>query len=177
MTIILNPGDIFCTRNPMMLGRVICCMEKFWSSDNEAKYSHAGIIVGRPAITFEALWTNKKQNLFKAYDGTEVLIGRHEDMTVEKFNLGWQKIKNHEGKIYAGWRLFFHIIPPLAKYLSSNNFGVCSEITGEFIEGSGIYPEGYFWKGKTPDNIADMIHKWKKWTPLYEDKLDKLKFV
>ena len=157
----LLPGDIFCTRNPMSLGRAIVVVQKFWSSDNQARYSHAGIIIGRPGITFEALWTNKKQDLFKAYAGEEVLIGWHDDMTLERFKAGWDRIKGSEGNIYPLWRIVFHVIPPLAKYLCSGNFKVCSERTGEFIDGTGIYPDGYFWKGKTPDNLADMIHRWK----------------
>lgn len=167
--LILNPGDIFCTRNPMWLGRAICGMEKFWASDNKAEYSHSGIIIGHPAITFEALWTAKSQDLFKSYKGEKVLIGRHSNMTLERFTSGWNKVRPFKGSWYPWWRLFFHIIPPISKYVSDGSKAVCSELAGIFIDGSGIYPEGYFWKGKNPDHIADMIHKWQGWQVIFED--------
>jgi len=28
-----------------------------------------------------------------------------------------------------------------------------------------------FWKGKNPDNVADMIHKWKGWSTVFEGVL------
>jgi len=81
----LQPGDVFCTRNPMALGRVICFVQKIHASDNQAEYSHSGVILDKGGTTFEALWTNKRQNLFRAYQGKKVLIGRHDKMTQKRF--------------------------------------------------------------------------------------------
>jgi len=187
---LLQPGDVFCSRNPMMLGRAITWFEKLRASDNHAEYSHAGVIIGRPAITFEALWTNRKQNLFKAYAGTKVLIGRHEYMNDERAVRGWDGIKKYEGKIYAGWRLIFHAIPFFSK-VGTGNFAVCSEMVGKFISKSGVlvawrHPsdqlvqafiktgESYYWKGRTPDDIADMISGVecvRGWSVVFEDIL------
>lgn len=167
--IVLKPGDIFCTKNPMWLGRAITFVEKLHASDNQAEYSHSGIIYAEDSTTFEALWTNKKQNLFEAYKGKKVLIGRHNDMTKIRFMRGWNKVKKHEGKWYAGHRLFFFFIPFVAKYINLG-LGVCSELTAKFIAGSGIYKD-FYWKGKNPDHIADMIHKWKDWEVVFEGEL------
>jgi hypothetical protein len=41
----------------------------------------------------------------------------------------------------------------------------------EFIDGAEIYIGGYFWKGKNPDNLADMIHKWRSWSVVFEGAL------
>uniref|UniRef100_A0A6M3JNR1 Peptidase n=1 Tax=viral metagenome TaxID=1070528 RepID=A0A6M3JNR1_9ZZZZ len=164
----LEPGDCFCTRNPMWLGRAICATERLWAKDNKAKYSHAGVIIGRGGITFEALWTNKRQNLWKAYQGTEIFIARHEDMTLENFWKGWDGIKKYEGNMYAGHRLLLHLIPFISK-IGTGGFAVCSEIVGKFWQKS-IYPD-FYWKGRNPDDISDIMHNYKGWKTLYEDKL------
>lgn len=165
----LHPGDIFCSANPMWLGKAIMFVTKIHASDNKAEYSHSGIILDDQGTTFEALWTNRKQNLFEAYKGKKVLIGRHKDMTPERALAGWARVKHHEGQAYAGHRLFLFFIPFLAKYLNLG-LGVCSELTAKFIVGSGIYPE-FYWKGKNPDHIADMIVKWKDWEIVFEGEL------
>lgn len=180
----LHPGDIFCTKNPMMLGRLIRWFEKLRSSDNQAEYSHAGVIIGRPAITFEALWTNHKQNFFKAYAGTKVLIGRNKNMTDAMAVKGCQAIEKYEGKWYAGWRLLLHALPFCSK-IGTGNFAVCSEMVGKFISKSGVQiagkpisdpavqaylktGESFYWQGRTPDDIADMIREFKNWSTVFE---------
>ncbi len=184
---LLHPGDIFCSRNPMWLGRVITWFEKLRAEDNQAEYSHAGIVVEQPDTTFEALWTNRKQNLFKAYSGTRVLIGRHEYMTPGRAARGWESIKKYEGKWYAGWRLIFHALPFCSK-VGTGNFAVCSEMVGKFISKSGALVAGcspsdravqefirtgesFYWKGRTPDNIADMIRDHRGWSVVFEGVL------
>lgn len=166
----LCPGDVFCSRNPMWLGRAICWFEKLRAEDNRAEYSHSGVIIGRPDITFEALWTNRKQSLFRAYAGTKVLVGRYDKMTPEFAVKGWDGIKHHEGEIYAGWRLIFHALPFCSK-IGSGRFAVCSEIVGKFIDKSGVTGERFYWKGRTPDDIADMIHNFKGWSTVFEGVL------
>uniref|UniRef100_A0A6H2A4J0 Peptidase n=1 Tax=viral metagenome TaxID=1070528 RepID=A0A6H2A4J0_9ZZZZ len=180
----LEPGMIFTTKNPMMLGRAICWFEKLRSADNQAEYSHAGVIIGRPAITFEALWTNKKQNLFKAYAGTKVLIGRHKDMTPKRAVMGWDGVKKYEGQVYSFWRLLLHALPFCSK-IGTGGFAVCSEIAAKYISKSGVMVAGkkvsselvaeflktgesFYWKGRTPDDIADMIHNFKGWSVVFE---------
>ena len=184
----LKRGDIFCSRNPMALGRAINFIQKIHAKDNQSEYSHAGIIVVggelRECGTFEALWTNKQQNFLKAYRGKKVLIGRHKGMTLPLFSKGWNGIKKHEGKWYAGHRLFFFFIPFVAKYISLG-LGVCSELVGKFISKSGVNAtsselvakfretgESFYWRGLNPDDIADMIHKWKDYDVIFEGVLE-----
>lgn len=162
----LKAGDCFCTRNPMILGRAINAVQKFHAKDNQSKYSHAGIMVGK-RTSFEALWTNKKQDFFKAYQGRQVLIGRHVKMTPTLFFKGWDGIKKHEGKPYAGHRLFLFFIPFMAKYLSLG-LVVCSELTMKFLCKAGLVNA---YRGYNPDDIADMIHKWKDWEIIFEGRL------
>ena len=160
----LRPGDIFCTRNPMMLGRAINGVQKFWSKDNKSEYSHSGVIIDNLGTTFEALWTNKHQDFSTAYKGINVVIGRNKNMTPLLAQKGWEGVKHHKGKAYAGHRLLFFLIPPLAKYLGFG-LGVCSELTMKYLCKAGLSD---CWQGWNPDDVADMIHKWKEWEVIYE---------
>lgn len=167
----LKKGDIFCTRNPMALGMAINAMQKLWSKDNESTYSHAGIIVeggsSEEAVTFEALWTNKRQNLYDAYRGKKVLIGRNVHMTDELFQKGWEGVKHHEGQVYAGYRLPLFFVPFLAKYLSLG-LGVCSELAMKFLYKADLSDA---WRGWNPDDVADMIHNYKDYCIIFEGVL------
>jgi len=161
----LQKGDIFVTRNPMALGRAINAIQRVWSTDNESTYSHAGIIIDPDGLTFESLWTVKRQNIWKAYHGDKVLIGRSSYMSPQAFEVGFEAIKEHEGDWYPFHRLFLHIIPPLAKYISVGPM-VCSELVGRFLNEAEIpYFESY--KGLNPDTIADRIERWKQFTVVF----------
>ena len=161
----LNAGDIFLTANPMWMGRLINWVQTFNSKDNQSKYSHAGIILNNQGRTFEALWTNKQQNLFKVYQGKQILIARNNKMQSDRFTFGWNGIKHHEGKLYAGHRLFFFLVcPPLAKYFCLG-LGVCSELTMKFLYRAGLTKA---WKGWTPDDIDDMVHHYREYTIIFE---------
>lgn len=168
----LNRGDIFCTKNPMMLGKAINFVQKLHAKDNQSEYSHSGIIVMGgalgDAVTFEALWTNKCQPFYEAYKGKKVVIGRHKDMTLKIFNRGWNGIKHHKGKCYAGWRLPLFFVPFLAKYLNLG-LGVCSELTMKFLFKAGLSD---CWKGWNPDDVSDMLHRWKDYEIIFEGVLE-----
>ena len=161
----LNAGDIFLTANPMWMGRLINWVQTFNSKDNQSKYSHAGIILNNQGRTFEALWTNKQQNLFKVYQGKQILIARNNKMQSDRFTFGWNGIKHHEGKLYAGHRLFFFLVcPPLAKYFCLG-LGVCSELTMKFLYRAGLAKT---WKGWNPDDIDDMVREHREYTIIFE---------
>ena len=168
----IKAGDIFCTRNPMMLGRLINFVQKVQSKDNASEFSHAGTFIKggdiKEAESFEALWTNKRQSFYKAYKGKRVLIGRHKDMTPEKFKKGWGGVKNREGEWYAGHRLLFFFIPVVAKYVCLG-LGVCSELVMKFLCKAGLEKA---WKGWNPDDIADMIHNYKNYEVIFEGVLE-----
>jgi hypothetical protein len=149
----------------MWMGRAINFVQKFTSKDSHSVYSHAGIILNPQGKTFEALWTNKSQNLFEAYQDKKVLVARNNNMTPEAFTLGWVGIKHHKGKIYAGHRLlFFLLCPPLAKYFCLG-LGVCSELTMKFLYRAYLAEA---WKGWTPDDIHDMVRHYREYDIIYE---------
>jgi hypothetical protein len=164
----LRPGDIFCTVNPMWLGRAICAIESFWDMDGKAEYSHSGIILGPNGTTFEALWTNRRQGLFHAHGGKKVLIARHESMTGEAFAAGWAKVARLEGRWYAGHRLLLHLVPPLAKYIATGRYAVCSELAAKFLVGAGLLDH---WKGVAPDYLAGIVRRWRGWKIVFEGAL------
>ena len=163
----LKPGDIFLSRNPMALGRAINAVQLFWSADNKSKYSHAGIILNSAGRTLEALWTVKEQDFYKAYAGQEVLVGRWHFMDWERFDAGMKFIDGRIGKPYPFHRLLFFMLPPLAKYLSVGPL-VCSELTAKFLVGADALE---YYKGRNPDDLADIVVHRKRWTTVFEGTL------
>jgi hypothetical protein len=154
----------------MLLGRAICAVESFWSTDGCAKYSHAGIIIkADPPTTFEALWTNCRQNLFKAYHGKQILIGRHEQMDPYRIALGWDAVYRLEGRWYAGHRLGLHLFPPLARMFASGTFAVCSELAAKFLHAAGIL---HIWQGVNPDYLSEVIVNHRGWSIVFEGILE-----
>lgn len=162
----LRPGDIFCTVNPMWLGRAICAVQRFWDPDGEADFSHAGVITCG-FNTFEARWQNGRYSL-NDYIGERVLVGRHESMDYEAFLRGWQQIYHLEGRFYAGHRLLLHLFPPLARMVASGGFAVCSEIVAKFLAGAGVMTR---WSGIAPDYLSDMMTQHKGWTVVFDGAL------
>ena len=168
MKLDLRKGDLFLSRNPMMLGRIINANQKFWSTDNKSKYSHAGIIIDRYGTTLEALWTFKYQNLYEGYKDTEILIARHKEMTSNVFNKGYDAIKHHIGQWYPFYRIILMIIPPIGKYIHWNRI-VCSEANYKFINKCGLSNDEWF--GKTPDNLHDLVINSKDYDIIFEGKI------
>lgn len=164
----VQTGDIFCTKNPMWLGRAINAAQRFWSADNESEYGHAGIIIRPTGATFESLGT-VRVNHINAYRGQKVLIGRARDiLTIQHRGAINQVREDHEGLIYPFWRLAFHMLPPLAKYISSGKFPVCSELTVKEEILAGVKDWGNRWQGKNPDHVADAIRRWDRYDVVYE---------
>jgi len=165
----LKQGDIFVTRNPMALGRAINFVQKIWSFDNESTYSHAGIIISPYGDTLESLSTIKSQKIAQSYAGKNILIGRHIDMTYKNFLTGFRSVRKLRGSWYPFHRLPLFIIPPLAKYVHTGRFLVCSELVDKFLWNAGVAQA--FYKGRNPDHIADMIKRWKGWATVFEGKV------
>lgn len=165
MKIKLEKGDVFLTRNPMMLGRIINSVQKFWSQDNKSIYSHAGVIISENGDTFEALWTIKAAHL-KEYKNKEIVIYRYKNMNSKKFKNGMESILENKGQIYPFHRLVLMIIPPLSKYI---NFGmaVCSEIFGKFLAGAGVDVK---WEGMTPDSAHDFVKNHRDFDVVFQGK-------
>ena len=164
----LHPGDIFCTKNPMALGRAIMGIERLWAKDNKAEYSHSGIITDCQGTTLEALWTIKGNDI-NAYSGENVIIGRWEGMSPTALQNGYDAIALEVNEIYPLWRLPLFIFPFMAKYVSNGNWTVCSELVCKFLLGCGYTQIGE-WQGQNPDDVADMIRKWKDMRIIFEGK-------
>src|SRR4030042_2885469 len=107
----LKPGDIFCVRKGSgIIGTCINACQWFWSTDGEAFYTHSGIIISRTGDTIEALYNGiRRDNLFKRYTGSKIIIGRIKTLTSEQFISKYQKITHYEGPHYPYFRLFLHL--------------------------------------------------------------------
>lgn len=166
----LLPGDIVCTSNPMALGRLITAVERFWSSDDEAKYSHSLIILTRTGLTLEALWTVKSQRLFDAYKGDKIAVYRYLSMDKDKFRAGIDGVTGHYGDWYPLHKLITNLIPPIGKYLSTKNRLICSELVGKFLRYAGV-PGFKHYLGLTPDVISDRCSQYEGWITVFEGVL------
>ena len=165
MKLRIKRGDIFLSKNPMSLGKLINAVQRFWSTDDKSKYSHAGIILTETGHTLEALWTVKSQNLYVDYKDTDILIARY--VGVKDVTAGLHYIRKHRGQWYPFYRLLFMAIPPIGKYI---NFGrvVCSELVCKYLAGADL---DITWKGKSPDNIHDIVKNGKDWIIIHEGKI------
>lgn len=165
----LKAGDVVCTRNPMWLGRAITAAEKFWSTDCEAKYSHA-LVMLNATNTFEALWTNRSQDFFRAYAGENVLIARPIAPADLQIQIALNKIyHDHAGKMYPFWRLFAFLLPPLAK-INFSDRPVCSEMVAEYLQLVSVRPHP--WKGVNPDTLADEFRDGRAYEVIFEGRLE-----
>jgi hypothetical protein len=139
---------------------------KFWSTDGECTYNHAGFFIDGEMHTFESL--NKIiQSKFEKYKGCQVMIVRHNKMTPQKFKKGWDSVKHLDGVIYPWWRLGLHLFH-LARFFNRSGIPVCSELVGMFENGAGLRKT--FW-GLTPDNLADEWRISKHYDVIYEGVL------
>jgi len=162
----VEPGDIFLTNRGGFVSNCIIKVTKFWSLDADAKYSHAGIVVGYGGETFESRWIMGRYNLSEFSD-VPIVIARHQLMDADKFERGMEQVIRYEGTHYPVWRIPFHIIPPLARKWSTGNYLVCSETVSKFLWGCDLLGEEQY-KGWTPDNLDDMIHHWRHWRIIKE---------
>lgn len=163
----LKRGDIFLSRNPMMLGRIINFWQALWAKDRKATKSHAGIILDEKGTTFEALWTVKSQNLWEAYKGQEVLIGRPATISEDDIERGIAIVENHKGQRYPFYRFLFFIVPPIARRVVFRRL-VCSELTCKYLYFAGL--TDIVWAGKVPDDIEEMILYHKDFEIVYRGR-------
>jgi hypothetical protein len=169
----LQPGDVFCVDGNMMLvSRLIRWAEIVVSQDNAAHYGHAGIITSSAGDTIEALWTVRRSTL-AAYSGQRIIVARplvsgsveHGSGIICKHRaLG--AVAKHLGRWYPVWRLPLHLVPPLAKYLSTGRHLVCSELVAKYLTLIGARSGPY--AGINPDALADMWIAWRNFEVLYE---------
>jgi hypothetical protein len=164
----IQRGDIFCTINPMLLGKMISASEKFWSKDGRAEYSHSGIMLDC-SYTFEALWTVKSQPLKTAYRGDKVLVARPKvEYGIINSSIG-KIVRKYGGDWYPFFRLPLFLLPPVARMVHFSRKSVCSEITAEYLNLIKIID--YSWYGQNPDDIADIAKRYSGMEIVYEGKL------
>lgn len=164
-------GDVFGCSNPMWLGRGINTIQKIWSDDGCSQYSHSGIIIDPDGTTFEALWTVTSKNIFAEHTGDNVIIARLVHPVNGKFDIETalkRIMQEHKGQWYPGWRLFMHMIPPLAKIALFERL-VCSEVTAKYEWLAGARHSQY--KGTNPDTLADEWRRWKNYEVIFEGAL------
>lgn len=181
----LQPLDVVCTTyiaendpdGPNYLQSIFSCGIR-WTQcvndvDGKAHYTHTFMITDKKATTFEALWTYKQQNLFDAYNGQEMLIGRCNSISNSKKLYALYSIREqYEGLRYPGLKLpLFLFAPRLLKYIPGRP--VCSELTMKALYEAGVVNH---WRGVTPSYVADMIRRWKIFDIVYEGFLSKEDF-
>jgi len=174
---ILKPGDIFCVtydpakdeEGPSLLQTVLSFgiqgIETFNDIDGKAQMTHCGMIVSPVGKTFEALWTYRSQNIYQAYGGQPILIGRHRKMSQAKAHMAcYYANERFGGEKYPAWKLpLFAIAPRLIKYLPGKP--VCSELVFWSLCRVGLIDH---WKGVTPSYVADAIRRWREFQVVYE---------
>jgi hypothetical protein len=169
----LKAGDVFATKNPMMLGRAINAIQSFWADDSKSNYSHTGIILGPTGETLESLWKVTNRNIFRDYVGKKILIARPKS-AIRKETALKTIIGQHKNQIYPVWRLAFHLIPPLARHVSlGGRFLVCSELVAKYLYLIDMRHEYYM--GTNPDTLADEWRTWKIFDVIFEGILEEEK--
>lgn len=164
----LRAGDFFGTANPSpWLGKPISWAERFHSRDNQAIYTHSGIIINTEGDTIESLWRVETQNIWVAYAGKRILIARWNHLTDELWEETYLMLNEHIGISYPWWRLPLQLIPPLAKYLSFRSGKlVCSELVAKALYFMGARHRWY--TGTNPDTLADEWVRWKGYSVIAE---------
>jgi len=165
----LHPGDIFCTYNPMWVGRCINAIQRFFSYDDKSEFSHSGIISNTKGDTFEISWRTKEYNLFERHKGRHTLIVRYKNLEDSKFKETYNFLKyKYNKQIYPIWRLLFFLIPPMAKYISFGKV-VCSEFTAQYLHLIGARHKQYL--GTDVDRLANEFLNWKNYDIIFDDIL------
>lgn len=151
----MQPGDVFASRNPQSLGRLINFVQKIRAKDNSSEYGHTGIIVKPDGTTVEAVFSICAQNIYTDYKGSKILIARPKIMSPEVFEKGFNEIKGHIGATYPYYRLLWHALG-LGKHLHFFKTPVCSELTQKFLISCGVKTiTGKNYWGINPDDLVD----------------------
>ena len=153
----LKPGDFFCTDGTGGLSRVITWFERMRAKDGRAEFCHCGTIIDSVGKTIESLATIRYGHI-SDYAGRKVLIGRWRGMTPQGHAEGVKAISDDIGQIYPFWRLPLHALG--IAWISSGKFQVCSERVAQHLIVAGFDDIGK-WEGQNPDDIADMIRRWR----------------
>ena len=159
----LRPGDEFAAISPTTLGRLINIFQKAKSVDDDAEYTHTGIITDSLGTTLESLWTVSQRNVWKAFAGKRILIVRNVNMSAPMYAAGFEKIRKHIGQWYPVHRLVLHALG-LAKWIHWDRV-VCSELTAKFETGCAEFlgPDrsAGFMRNHYGVNVDDLVDRWR----------------
>jgi hypothetical protein len=158
MSLILKPGDLFCTENPQALGKLIRLAEALpWRDAHKSVYSHSGVITDNTGNTVEELWTLCANNL-SSYEGKQVIILRWKGMNEDAFGNGAGIAFQNLYEPYPFYRLILMLLPNAMKIMKAGKNAVCSERAFEFLFGSGWKgtPKITTWKDQDPQALADL---------------------
>jgi len=151
---VVQLGDEFGEFSHHTLAHGINFFQALYAKDHNAKYNHTGIIINANGDTTEALWTIGPDSLWNPNRiGHRIIIVRYTGCSLEvKQKELANLIAYHKGQWYPWWRMFMHIVPPLAK-ISLFKRPVCSEYTARYEHFIGAGDS--HWAGKRPDTLVD----------------------
>lgn len=162
------PGDAFAVCSEGLVARGIRFFSKIWSSDNEATYTHCGLMLSEHKVFEAGLFGISTHDLDK-YWGKQLIIVRFDSVSeVKREEVLKQLVAKFAGKKYPVWRLFMHIFGPLSK-VNLVQMPVCSELDAYYEQMLGIRHDQ--WAGTSPDTLVDEWRKWRDVTVLGEGKL------
>lgn len=172
----LNSGDIFNTiTNKNILQKGINFIQgalaKLRGRDGKSESSHTGIILDREGTTFESNFLKIGKYHLNDYAGKRVRIYRYDDMTIRKFNQGFDAVKKHEDQIYPVHRLLFFIVPGLAERFAPLPKPVCSELVAKFLFCAGVRGKAYW--GTDVDELEDEYRDNPRVHCIFDGKLPK----
>lgn len=159
----LRPGDLFCSSLGQVLGFLINVVQQHRSSDNEATFSHAGIVETSEGGIIEACWHVERSNLFEKYTSGDLLVARYVEMDSTHFQAGMDKIRKHLGQLYPVHRFLLYLLG-VAKYIHWDRI-VCSELVSKFLVGAGAR---HNWYGVMPDDLADEFRNYRIYEVIYD---------
>jgi hypothetical protein len=178
MTKMLKAGDIFAVAPPEGQGNfasnAIVGITTKYEVDGKARASHAGIVIDERGTTFEAIQPRYcMQNIWNAYSGCRLIIGRHIDMSPERFQIGWDAVRVLQGMSYPEWRLLLFARAVWAARRFHQVREVCSENVFHFLSAAGCRKNLCddpidFWWGVYPAYIEDAIRDWHTFEIIYD---------
>lgn len=162
----IKQGDVFVTTSPSWIAKAINSVSGFWSSDGQSKYSHAGIVVSKCGVTFEAL-KQLNYGTMDRYIGKPVMIVRPKVRRADVVQALQEIVTEYQGDVYPAWRILLHLVPPLARKISNDGkFLVCSELVAKYLHKVGLRHNMF--TGTTPDTLAEEWRHWKDFEIVYE---------
>ena len=165
--ILFRPGDIFLAQSKTPLDPLINWVQRFWATDDDSIYGHAGIIIDHAGNTFDALWSVGSTCAYERYKDCQFLVARYNKLTQSALQDGMNRILQHEGEWFPVYRLPLALLH-LAKYIHWNNV-MCSELVAKFLNSIGARHDHWF--GTNVDDLSDELTNYKQYDIIFEGKL------